>query len=78
MVEVTLLKGKHDRYSPGGNIGDDLHFQEMRNIGDDPHFQKMRNINFQEMRNELLEKSSQRSGLCSGICSSSRSHEIVI
>ena len=31
MVEVTLLKGKHDPSSPGGNIGDDLHFQAMRN-----------------------------------------------
>jgi len=58
MVEVTLLKGKHDPSSPGGNIGDDLHFQAMRNrICDDPYFQ--------EMRNELLEKSSQQRELCS-------------
>jgi hypothetical protein len=37
MVKVTL-SGKRDRYSRGGNFGNDLHFQSMRNIGDDPHF----------------------------------------
>jgi hypothetical protein len=43
--------------------------QQMRNIGDDAHFQ--------EMRNELSKKSSQRHGFCSCKSSNSWHHEIV-